>query len=140
MGSIVQRISLYSTYLTPSTSTNMATKGPVEAPGIGFDFSNFARNQHLGRQLGGLPKGRWWFTTISLPSKLRHSGRASPRKMWREAMSYSFSLVEEKRDIAIPSNNRNLMTSADKQQLRPVPLSLGSSTVEATRVRKRVSV
>ncbi len=35
----------------------MATKGHIEQPNVGFDFSNFARNAHLGRQLGGLPKG-----------------------------------------------------------------------------------
>lgn len=34
----------------------MSTRG-IEPQDVGFDFSNFARNAHLGRQLGGLPKG-----------------------------------------------------------------------------------
>jgi 20S proteasome subunit beta 2 len=35
----------------------MATKGPVEGSSIGFDFSNYARNQFLGQRLNGLPRG-----------------------------------------------------------------------------------
>ena len=36
----------------------MATHGPVQTPSVGFDFDNYARNQFLGKTLGGLPKGR----------------------------------------------------------------------------------
>jgi 20S proteasome subunit beta 2 len=37
----------------------MAAKGPVEGSSIGFDFSNYARNEFLGQRLNGLPKGGW---------------------------------------------------------------------------------
>ncbi|KAK4686281.1 20S proteasome subunit beta 2, partial [Tremellales sp. Uapishka_1] len=42
----------------------MSIKGPVEAPSIGFDFSNFARNEFLGARLGGLPRATSTGTTI----------------------------------------------------------------------------
>ncbi|ORX35933.1 putative proteasome subunit, beta type, 7 [Kockovaella imperatae] len=42
----------------------MASKGPVEGPSIGFDFSNYARNQYLGQTMGGLPKATSTGTTI----------------------------------------------------------------------------
>jgi hypothetical protein len=36
----------------------MSVKDPITGgSGIGFDFSNHARNQHLGARMGGLPKG-----------------------------------------------------------------------------------
>jgi hypothetical protein len=41
--------------LHPNT---MSVKDPITGgSGIGFDFSNHARNQHLGARMGGLPKG-----------------------------------------------------------------------------------
>ena len=45
--------------LAPRTAPlpTMSLKGPVEGPSLGFDFSNYARNQHLGQTMGGLPKG-----------------------------------------------------------------------------------
>ncbi|KAK1926820.1 nucleophile aminohydrolase [Papiliotrema laurentii] len=43
---------------------NMATRGPIEPANVGFDFSNFARNAHLGNTMGGLPKATSTGTTI----------------------------------------------------------------------------
>lgn len=40
---------------TDSPYTMAAVKG--QEPNIGFDFSNYARNQHLGQRFGNLPKG-----------------------------------------------------------------------------------
>jgi 20S proteasome subunit beta 2 len=34
-----------------------SVKMPVEGPSIGFDFSNYARNQFLGERMNGLPRG-----------------------------------------------------------------------------------
>jgi hypothetical protein len=53
----------------------MSVKSPIEGPSIGFDFSNYARNQHLGRQLGGLPKGEHWIlaATSALPEASWHT-------------------------------------------------------------------
>lgn len=49
-------IQLQATY-TLDTHT-MSVKDPITGgSGIGFDFSNHARNQHLGARMGGLPKG-----------------------------------------------------------------------------------
>lgn len=46
----------------------MATKGPIQGPSpIGFDFSNYARNQFLGSRLGGLPKGEFLPTLHPVP-------------------------------------------------------------------------
>ncbi|RSH92941.1 proteasome core particle subunit beta 2 [Saitozyma podzolica] len=42
----------------------MAAKGPVEGSSIGFDFSNYARNEFLGQRLNGLPKATSTGTTI----------------------------------------------------------------------------
>jgi hypothetical protein len=30
---------------------------PIEGPSIGFDFSNYARNQFIGERMHGLPRG-----------------------------------------------------------------------------------
>ncbi|KAI9635299.1 putative proteasome subunit, beta type, 7 [Dioszegia hungarica] len=37
---------------------------PVEGPSIGFDFSNYARNQFLGERMNGLPRATSTGTTI----------------------------------------------------------------------------
>lgn len=42
----------------------MATKAVEQAPGVGFDFSNYARNQFLGERLNGQPKATSTGTTI----------------------------------------------------------------------------
>ena len=48
---------------SPLGSTNvypiiaMATKAIEQPAGVGFDFSNYARNQFLGERLNGQPKG-----------------------------------------------------------------------------------
>lgn len=43
----------------------MSVKDPITGgSGIGFDFSNHARNQHLGARMGGLPKATSTGTTI----------------------------------------------------------------------------
>lgn len=42
----------------------MPVKLPSEEPSIGFDFSNYARNQFLGQRMGGLPKATSTGTTI----------------------------------------------------------------------------
>lgn len=44
---------------SPVRRCTMAAKGPVEGSSIGFDFSNYARNEFLGQRLNGLPKGGW---------------------------------------------------------------------------------
>ena len=35
----------------------MTAKGPIEGPSIGFDFSNYARNQHLAANMNYHPRG-----------------------------------------------------------------------------------
>ena len=47
----------------------------AETPSVGFDFSNFARNQFLGQRLQGIPKGNTFyllssFTLTSRPQRL----------------------------------------------------------------------
>lgn len=61
----------------------MSVKGPIEGPSIGFDFSNYARNQHLGRQLGGLPKGEHWIlaATSILPEASLHTVLSSVQSL-----------------------------------------------------------
>lgn len=80
--------------LSPTSHQASMAAVKTQGPDIGFDFSNYARNQHLGQRFGNLPKGA--STSLSsylagIPLWLRPSAVVDPVRRHSELMAVATS-------------------------------------------------